>query len=121
MNRNTKANPSSAWRCLGSLIFLAYGLGTGCHHRSVLSDPDVLAAVTTDSDESQSLVLQAGKWEKAAKPEPGTPQGDYQIAEALYRSEDYPKAERAFEEVADKHKKDAEIHERALFMKAEAE
>ncbi len=122
MKRNTKSDPSRPRPRLLVPAWVAASIAlAGCHHRSVLSDPEVLRAAAIDSDDSQGLVLQAGKWEKVPKPEPGTPQGDYQIAEALYRAEDYPKAERAFEEVADKHKKDPEIHEKALFMRAESQ
>jgi outer membrane protein assembly factor BamD (BamD/ComL family) len=87
----------------------------------LLSDPEVLARAADDSGEYETLVLQAGEWEKPDAPAPGTPAGDLHIAESLYRAEDYARAAKAFEEVADKHKDVPAVHERALFMRAESQ
>jgi outer membrane protein assembly factor BamD (BamD/ComL family) len=100
---------------------LLLAISSGCQHRSLLTDPDILKQTAASSGEKETLVLQAANWEKPQPAEPGTPHGDLQIAEALFRAEDYDKAAKAFEEVADKHKDVADVHERALFMKAESE
>ena len=93
----------------------------GCHHKSLLSDPEILKQTAAGTAESETLVLQGGNWEKPPTPAPGTPDGDLQIAQALFRAEQYVKAARAFEEVAEKHKQNSQVHEQALYMKAESE
>jgi outer membrane protein assembly factor BamD (BamD/ComL family) len=100
---------------------LLLALSSGCYHKSLLTDPKILQQTAASSTEKETLVLQAANWEKPQPVEPGTPQGDLYIGEALFRAEDYAKAARAFEEVADKHTEVADVHERALFMKAESE
>jgi outer membrane assembly lipoprotein YfiO len=99
---------------------LALAAPTGCQHKSLLTDPHVRHDVSADAG-YETLVLQAGSWQKTEPPTPGTPQGDLHIAEALFQAEDYKRAAKAFEEVADKHKNNTEVHEKALFMKAESE
>ena len=106
---------------LGQSYLLLLAVSSGCHHKSLLTDPEILRQTAASSTDKETLVLQATNWEKPQPVEPGTPQGDLYIAEALFRSEDYAKAAKAFEEVADKHKDAAEVHDRALFMKAESE
>jgi outer membrane protein assembly factor BamD (BamD/ComL family) len=96
-------------------------LFTGCQHGSVLSDPEVLKHYGGTVADSETLVLQASTWEKPEPAEPGSPQGDLQIAEYLFRDQSYAKAAKAFAEVAEKHKKVPAVHERAIFMKAESE
>ncbi len=103
-----------------ALIALVLGLA-GCHQKSILSDPAVIKHAADAGPEYETLVMQAGNWEKPATPAPGTPDGDLHIAESLFRAEDYSKAAKAYEEVAEKHKDSVAVHERALFMKAEAE
>jgi len=120
VNRNRAHRGPHPW-----LAAAAIGLGvmsaTGCHHRSLLSDPEVLARAADDSGDYETLVLQAGEWEKPDTPAAGTAAGDLHIAESLYRAEDYARAAEAFEEVADKHKDVAAVHDRALFMRAESQ
>jgi outer membrane protein assembly factor BamD (BamD/ComL family) len=96
-------------------------LATGCQHRSVLTDPEILQHYGGNLQESETLVLQAADWEKPDTAAPGTPQGDLQIAELLFRDQSYAKAAQAFTEVAEKHKSVTPVHERAIFMKAESE
>lgn len=121
MNRNRMSRRGSRWALLGPSWLLLLFVSSGCHHKSLLTDPDILRQTAASGTDKETLVLQAANWEKPQPAEPGTPNGDLQIAEALFRAEDYAKAARAFEEVADKHKDVAEVHERALFMKAESE
>jgi outer membrane protein assembly factor BamD (BamD/ComL family) len=120
VSRNRKS-PIQRHRALhasaAALVTLA--LAPGCWHKSVLRDPKVLEQAAT-ATEREALVLRAGNWEKQQAPEPGTAQGDLHVAQALFRAEDYPKAAKAFEEVAENHKGNAEVHEQALYMKAEA-
>jgi outer membrane protein assembly factor BamD (BamD/ComL family) len=106
---------------LGQSCVLLLAVSSGCHHRSLLTDPEILRQTAASGTEKETLVLQAGNWEQPQPVEPGTPHGDLYIAEALFRAEDYAKSGKAFEEVADKHKDVLEVHERALFMKAESE
>ena len=120
MNRNRfhSGGSRSAWATL--VVFVCAGL-TGCHHRSILSDAATLKEAAAAGPDYETLVLQANNWEQPATPEPGTPDGDLHIAESLFRAEDYAKAARAFEEVAEKHKARPDVHERAIYMKAESE
>src|SRR5438128_12409346 len=100
---------------LGPVMLLALTLPAGCHHKSVLSDPEILKQTVGGATESGTLVLQGGTWEKPPAPTPGTPEGDLEIAQVLFRTEQYVKAARAFEEVAEKHKQKAQVHEQALY------
>jgi outer membrane protein assembly factor BamD (BamD/ComL family) len=104
-----------------SVLCLLVALVTGCQHRSILSDPEILKHYGGSISDSETLVLQAATWEKPEPAAPGTPQGDLQIAEYLFRDQEYAKAAKAFSEVAEKHKNSAAVHERAIFMKAESE
>jgi outer membrane protein assembly factor BamD (BamD/ComL family) len=103
------------------VLFLLLAAVTGCHHQSILSDPETLKHYGVSVSDRETLVLQAANWEKPEPAAPGTPQGDLQIAEYIFRDQEYAKAATAFEEVADKHKDTPPVHERALFMKAESE
>ncbi len=119
MNRNRTPDTRSARAVLLPCLMLA--CAWGCQHKSLLSDPAILTQAQSVGPESETLVLQAGNWEKPEAPEAGSPQADLRIAETFFRAEQYEKAAKAFEEGAEKHKKLPEIHERALFMKAESE
>jgi outer membrane protein assembly factor BamD (BamD/ComL family) len=110
---------SPAPRLLAFSVLLA--LSAGCQHRSILADPEVLKHYGGSIADSETLVLQASTWEKPEPTEAGTPQGDLQIAEYLFRDQSYAKAAKAFAEVAEKHKNVPSVHERAIFMKAESE
>jgi outer membrane protein assembly factor BamD (BamD/ComL family) len=83
--------------------------------------PGILEEAAATTGKYESLVLQAGNWEKPEASAPGTPRGDLQLAEDLFRREEYARAAQAFEKVADTHEDDAAVHETALFLKAEAE
>ncbi|MBI3465436.1 MAG: tetratricopeptide repeat protein, partial [Planctomycetes bacterium] len=118
MNRNRKAAQRLAW--IGLWLLLALTAAAGCQHKSLLTNPDVITRSSANAG-YEKLVLQAGSWQKAETPPPGTPQGDLHIAETFFQAEDYKSAAKAFEEVADKHKNNTEVHEKALFMKGESE
>jgi outer membrane protein assembly factor BamD (BamD/ComL family) len=110
-----------ASRLLPVLCLVAAAI-TGCRqHRSILSDPETLKHYGVSVSDHETLVLQASNWEKPEPAAPGTPQGDLQIAEYIFRDQEYAKAAQAFTEVAEKHKDTPPVHERALFMKAESE
>ncbi len=118
------------WRAKADRRWLSSGMAlamaccclvfVGCLRRSILSDRDVLAKVSAAAQSPEVLVLRAGHWEQGKSPGPGTPEGDLHIAETLYRQEQFAEAEQAFEEVAELHADTPEVHERAMFMRAEA-
>ena len=120
MNRNRNLSKVTRLICVGHLL-IALTLSVGCQYKSAFSGSGALSQAAAGSERSETLVLQAGQWNKHDAPVPGTPDGDIQLAKSLFRRENYENAERAFGEVIKEHKDNADAREFALFMKAEAQ